>query len=43
MEAIGEKEDPVDHSRPEKRGKVIALFEKNDTITSHSNKKADSD
>ncbi|MCP4295423.1 MAG: tyrosine-type recombinase/integrase, partial [Proteobacteria bacterium] len=35
MESIGEKEDPVDHSRPEKRGKVITLFEKNGTITTH--------
>ena len=39
MESIGEKEDPVDRSRLEKRGKVIALFGKNDTITSHPTKK----
>ena len=43
MEAIGEKEDPVDHSRSEKRGKIIPLFGKNDTITSHPTKKVDSD
>ena len=43
MESIGEKEDPVDHSRSEKRGKIIPLFDKNVTITSHPTKKADSD
>ena len=28
MESIGNEEDPVDHSRPEKRGKIIGLFGK---------------
>ena len=43
MESIGEKKDSVDHSRPEKRGKIIALFKKNGTITTHPTKKAHSD
>ena len=43
VEAPAEKAESADHSGPEKRGKIIALFEKNDTITSHPTKKAHSD
>ena len=42
-EAPAEKAESVDQTGPEKSGKVIQLFGKNDTITTHSTKKAHSD
>jgi hypothetical protein len=50
MEASAKSAEPIapraksaDHSKPEKGEKVIHLFEKNDTITTYSTKKANGD
>ena len=43
VEMPAAKAASVDQIGPEKSGKVIHLFDKNDTITSHSTKKARSD
>jgi integrase len=42
-EAPAERAESVVQTRPEKSGKVIHLFGKNDPITTHSTKKANSD